>query len=158
MLGRRRPSACADRQEGIAVRWAQPAPSCSTGNCTGTPVDNTLPFIIFACLGAAIVLYAAGRAVSAFRKKRVLTQGVPARAAVTALTSRGIVTNGTKARTDVTLAFRSADGTECEAWTTALFPVDAVPEVGGTVPVRYWPKNPERVVVDGTAALPPQPT
>ena len=142
------------------MRWDRPAPSCAT-EPTGTPVDNTLPYIIFACVGAVIVLYVIGRAVITYRRKQVLTHGVPAHAVISTIASRAIVSNGTNAKVDVTLSVQSTKGVEFEGWTTAVFPLAALPEAGWTVPVRYWAKNPQRIAVDGAAtppSPPPQPT
>ncbi|MEV6007491.1 DUF3592 domain-containing protein [Streptomyces sp. NPDC051976] len=138
------------------MRWDRPAPSCSSGNCTGTPVDNTLPYVIFACVGAAIALYVIGRIVIATRRKQLLAHGIRADAVISAIDSRAIVANGTNAKVDVTLTVRSTEGEEFEGWTTAVFPVAALPEAGWTVPVRYWARNPQRIAVDG-AAVPPSP-
>ena len=133
--------------------WDRPAPSCHTGNCTGVPIDNTIPYTVFACVGTAIVLYVIGQAVIASRRKQVLARGVPAQAAIAAITSRTVVTNGTRVKADVTLTVRPAEGEEFEGWTTAVFPLATLPEAGWTVPVRYWAKNPQRIAVAG----PPEP-
>ncbi|WP_328467180.1 DUF3592 domain-containing protein [Streptomyces sp. NBC_00448] len=137
--------------------WALPATSCHTGNCTGKPIDPDLPYVVLACVGVVVVLYAIGQVVIAIRRKQVLKHGVPAQAVIREITARRGSAYAEDVKADVTLVFSPASGEEVEGWTTARFPTAALPEPGWTVPVRYWAKEPQRVAVAGAAAPPVRP-
>jgi hypothetical protein len=87
------------------------------------------------------------------RKKRLLARGIAAQAVIEALDPRGPVKDAGRVKIVVTLTVTAPDGGEAfETWTTEKFPLTALPQVGWSVSVRYWPTDIYRIALVGPPA------
>lgn len=126
------------------------AVNCHMNNCTGH-IDNTPFYFIFGGIGLVIVITAVVGIVQASRKQGLLDRGVVATGEITKIAPRTVLKSGSVVM-DMTLAVTAPDGEVFEAETSEKFPINDLPRVGWTVPVRYAEKNHNRVVVSGAAS------
>jgi hypothetical protein len=135
------------------VAYVDPRGGCAAADQTCRDQAAAVPWIIGGLLVAGLLIALITTIVIDARKKQLLTRGTAAQAVITALDPRGGVRDAARVRVVVTLVVTPPDGGEAfETWTNERFPLTAMPQVGWSVPVRYWPTDRCRIALAGPAA------